>query len=261
MLLYRRVLKGSASNVKIMGLRSQSAGKKQSVSIIIPTLNEEEAIGRVLSLIPYRELEQVTHVRPQVIVIDGGSSDGTIEIVKALGASVKTQTKLGYGRAIKEAIPYAEGEILVVLDGDGVYDPREIPKLLKIMKEENADLVIGSRFLGEIKPETTPVIRLLGNKLMNLFFSLLLGKRITDAFSGFIVVRKTVVSKLERLQDPVAEPTQPDIIAEVHLRHGKVVEAPITFYSRIGRYKLNPLLGSFRLFFSILKLTRGGWFS
>lgn len=237
-----------------MQLRSQSADKKQLVSIVIPTLNEEYAIGQVLSLIPYRELERV-----EVIVVDGGSSDGTTEIAKALGASVKTQTKPGYARAIIEAISYASGDILVFLDGDGIYDPREIPRLLKVMKEENADLVIGSRFRGEVKPGTTPIISLWRNKLLNLAFTLLLGTRITDALSGFIVARKTAVSKLERLPEPAAEPVQYAIIAEVHLRQGKVVEAPITFYPRIGKHKLSPLLEGFRILLSILKLTfKGG---
>ena len=177
-----------------MRSRNQFADKKQLVSIIVPTLNEEYAIGQVLSLIPYRELE-----RAEVIVIDGGSSDGTTEIAKALGVTVKIQKGTGYGRAIVEAISYARGDILVFIDGDGVYDPREIPKLLKVMKEEKADLVIGSRFRGEVKPGTTPFLRLMANKLLNLFFGLLLRRPITDAFSGFIVAKKMTLSRIERL--------------------------------------------------------------
>lgn len=146
-----------------MQVESQSTNNKHLISIIIPTLNEEYTIGQVLGLIPYRELTQF-----EVIVIDGGSTDGTTEIAKSLGASVVTQTKSGYARAIIEAISYAKGDILVFLDGDGIYDSREIPQLLRVMKEENADLVIGSRFRGEVKPGTIPIIRLFGNKLLNL---------------------------------------------------------------------------------------------
>lgn len=181
-------------------------------------------------------------------------ADGTTEIAKALGVTVKIQKGTGYGRAIVEAIPYARGDILVFIDGDGVYDPREIPKLLKVMKKEKADLVIGSRFRGEVKPGTTPFLRLMANKLLNLFFGLLLRRPITDAFSGFIVAKKMTLSRIERLPGLGAEPALHTIIAEVSLKQGKVVEAPITFYPRIGKYKLSPLSAGIRILLSTLKL-------
>jgi glycosyltransferase involved in cell wall biosynthesis len=238
---------------------SRSDGKKQLVSIIIPTFNEEYAIRQVLSLIPYRELEQ-----SEVIVIDGGSSDGTGEIAKTFGADVITQTKPGYAWAIIEAISHAKGDILVFLDGDGVYDPREIPRLLKIMNEEKADLVIGSRFRGEVKPGSIPITRLLGNKLINLSFALL-GIRITDPFSGFIVTRKAAVPGLEELRKSVSEPTRYPTLAKVRLRvllrGGKIIEAPITFYPRREKSKLSPFFGGFRILLSILKLAFSGGLS
>jgi len=227
----------------------QSGTEKHLISVIIPTLNEEYSIEQVLKLIPYNELQPV-----EVIVIDGGSSDGTIEIAKALGASVKRQAKPGYSRALVEATSHARGEVLVFIDGDGVYDPREIPRLLSLMKEANADLVIGSRYLGTIQPGTIPLLRLIGNKLLNLLFTLLLGTSITDAFSGFMVAKKSIVTKLRMLSEPLPEPIQYAIIAGVHQKGGKVVEVPITFYSRIGRTKLSPSTRILRILLSFLRI-------
>ena len=238
-----------------MQRRSQSTNRKL-ISIIIPTLNEESGIEQVLRLIPYRDLEQV-----EVIVIDGGSSDGTPEIAKSLGVCVVPQKRPGYSQAIIEGLSYAKGEILVFVDGDAVYDPREIPALIRVMNEEKADLVIGSRFRGEVKPGAIPKVRLFANKLLNIMASRLLGTRITDAFSGFIVARKMVVSKLAELSEPIPTPVQYAIIAEVYKKQGKIVEAPVTFYPRIGRYKLNPVLHGFRILLTILKTTLGGGLS
>lgn len=92
------------------------------ISIIIPTLNEESSIGQVLTSIPYNMLESV-----EVLIIDGGSVDGTVEVAKSLGATVVRQSKPGYSNAILEGIRRAKGDVLVLIDGDGVYDPREIP--------------------------------------------------------------------------------------------------------------------------------------
>ena len=126
------------------------------------------------------------------------------------------------------------------------------------MKEENADLVIGSRFRGEVKPGTIPTIRLFGNKLLNLLFTLLLGTRITDAFSGFMVVRKPAVSNLRKITEPLPEPVQYAIIAEVYRKHGRVVEAPVTFYPRLGKSKLSPTTRILRILLSFLKRASNG---
>jgi glycosyltransferase involved in cell wall biosynthesis len=236
-----------------MELRSKQTSKTRSVSVIIPTLNEESTIGQLLRLIPYEEIEN-----SEIIIVDGGSSDGTVEIARALGVSVKTQKEPGYGHALIEAMSYAKGDILVIMDGDGIYDPREIPRLLRLMKEENADLVIGSRIVGEVKPGALPKIRLLANILLSLSFSLVLGTRITDAFSGFMIARKRAISRIKELPEPLPEPIQYAVIAEVYRRGGKIVEAPVTFYPRIGRSKLSPINRNLRVFLSFFRLAYWG---
>jgi len=204
--------------------------QRRIISIIIPTLNEENTIRQVLSSIPHNILEPV-----EVLVVDGGSVDGTVEVARSLGATVVEQTKPGYSNAILEGISLAKGDVLVFIDGDGVYDPREIPSLLSIMESQDADLVIGSRFLGEIKPGNIPWLKYLVNRLFNYLLRIFLGRKISDPGSGFIVAKK---ASLLRLKEHLQEPIKYSMIV-VGLNKGlKIIEAPITFYPRIGKSKL-----------------------
>lgn len=218
---------------------------KPKISIVIPTLNEETGIREVLQSIPYRELGQ-----PEVLVVDGGSVDGTIEVAKALGATVIPQSKKGYGQAILEGARHARGDIIVLIDGDGVYDPREIPKMLDFMKSQNADMVIGSRYLGVREPGAFSSIRDFGNRLFTLMIDFLLNIEITDFFSGFTALRKELFGKIE---GTIIEPAQYSIIASTCRSNGKIVEAPITFYPRLGKSKMSTMRSGFRILSRILK--------
>jgi len=215
------------------------------ISIVIPTLNEETGIREVLQSIPYRELGQL-----EVLVVDGGSTDGTIEVAKALGATVISQSQKGYGQAILEGAKYAKGDFVVIIDGDGVYDPREIPKMLGIMTSQKADMVIGSRYLGVIEPGAVPLIRQIGYRLMTLAINFLLNIKITDLFSGFRIFRKDLIRKI---QNTVTEPAQYSMIFSAHKQNGKIVEAPITFYPRLGKSKMSTVDSGFRILRLILK--------
>lgn len=224
--------------------------QKQSVSIIIPTFNEEYGIKQVLNLIPYQKLNV-----SEVLVVDGGSSDGTVEIAKSFDTIVVEQTKPGYERAYFAGITHARGDILVFIDGDGVYDPREIPRLLEIMKKENADLVIGSRFRGMIMPGTLPISRLIGNKLITYSLQMLFGIRISDAFSGFLVIKKKKVPNIDRFLKGKQTPANVRfaLIVSIQDSNGKIVEAPVTFYPRRGKSKLNSFSYGFKVLFGLLK--------
>jgi glycosyltransferase involved in cell wall biosynthesis len=214
------------------------------VSIVIPTLNEETGIREVLQSIPYRELGE-----PEVLVIDGGSSDGTIEVAESLGATVIIQPEKGYGKAVLEGLKYAKGDYVVIIDGDGVYDSREIPRLLRIMESQNADVISGSRYLGVMKPGSISLLRLFGDRLLAFIANMLSGTRYTDLYSGFRVVRKDFVWKI---RDRITEPLQYSLIFSTHQCNGKIVEAPITFYPRLGKSKMSTFPAGLRILRLIL---------
>jgi glycosyltransferase involved in cell wall biosynthesis len=137
-----------------------------SVSVIIPAWNEAESIAAVLAEIPRDWVAEV-------LVVDGGSQDGTPEIAAASGARVLVEPRRGYGRACASGAEVACGEILVFLDADGADDPRRLPDLLAPLQSGAADMVLGSRLAGNIQPGAMPWHQRGGNWLSAALINLL----------------------------------------------------------------------------------------
>ena len=144
----------------------------------MPAHNEEGTIAKVV-------LGAKKHV-DKVVVVDDGSTDSTAELAEALGALVvRHEENRGYGDAIRTCFETAkelDADIMVTLDSDGQHDPSFIPDFITAMKNNKADIVIGSRFLA--KNETIPKYRIVGMKVLNLF-TRLHGIKTTDSQSGY----------------------------------------------------------------------------
>lgn len=153
---------------------------------IIPTYNEEAQIGSVLQRFSHSLVDEV-------LVINDGSTDATPKIIAKFPVKVIAhKRKLGVGRCIKDGIDYAlrnAYNILVVMAGNGKDDPREIPRLLKPILEENYDYVQGSRFLAGGEWKNLPFARLLAIKTFSLIWSIYFHRRITDITNGFRAYR------------------------------------------------------------------------
>lgn len=119
------------------------------------------------------------------------------------------------------------------------------------MESQDADLVIGSRFLGEIKPGNIPRLKNLMSRLFNYFLGIILRKQISDPTSGFIVAKKA--SSLV-LKDQLQEPIKYSMILAGFSKGLKILEAPITFYPRTGKSKLGSLKVFLRTFGTLLKI-------
>jgi dolichol-phosphate mannosyltransferase len=214
---------------------------KDDVTILIPTLNEEEAIGRVI-----KEVREAGY--NNILVVDGYSSDKTVEIARSMGAKVVYQIGHGKSMAIKTGIETAQTQYILVMDGDGTYDPRDIDRLLEIALERDYDEVIGYRAdRGNI-----PLLHRLGNKIISTVISLLMGQRIKDPCSGMYLLKRDFARQLE------ITATGFDIEAEIvcqALTHGSVGEVPIRYRKRIGRAKLKTLSAGFRIILTAFKLS------
>lgn len=193
-------------------------------SIIIPALNEAQSITEVLSAIP----PQTAH---EVIVVDGGSTDGTVEVARAQGATVITESRRGYGWACQSGSEYAAGEILVYMDADGANDPGQIPALVQPILSEGADMVLGSRLAGSVSGDAIPWHQYFGNWLSAGLIRRLYGFPLTD-LSPFRAVKRDKLCGLDMHDKTFGWPTEVLVKA---IRQGWLIkEVPVDARSRIA---------------------------
>lgn len=200
--------------------------KNPKLSIIIPTLNEEEGIAKVICSIP-KEVRK----KAEIIVADN-SNDYTPIIAKRLGAKVIKIEERGKGRAMREAADQAQGEILIFLDGDGTDPAQYIPKLLKKLKQE-VNLVLGCRSMKEFKIDDKKMRRIFkvyGFFIQNIFW--LIGFNVADPLAGFRIIRKKDWQKLELMSNDFKIETEINIKA---MKQGFIIkEVAIPHLKRCG---------------------------
>jgi glycosyltransferase involved in cell wall biosynthesis len=222
-------------------------------SIIIPALNEEESIGQVLAAIP-------TDVVGEVVVVDGGSSDGTVAIAQAAGARVIHEPRRGYGRACATGVAAALGDIVLFLDADGADDPGRIPDLLAPIQSGRADMVLGSRLAGEIAPGAMPWHQRFGNWLAAWLIRRLYGLPLTD-LSPLRAVRRESLLALRMEEMTFGWPTE--MIVKAARKGWRIVEVPACYRPRLGgRSKISgtvrgTILATYRILWTILRHVKG----
>lgn len=211
----------------------------ESLTIVIPALNEEGAIGDTIK----RCLEARSEIASraglsevEIIVVSDGSTDRTAEIAQGF-ADVKVivfAANQGYGAAIKEGWNQGHGTLLGFLDADGTCDPRYFAAMCRMAITEDADIVLGSRLGPNSK---MPKVRRLGNRIYALLLGLLCGRAITDTASGMRVVRRRALKYLYPLPDGLH--FTPSMSARALLNDLRLVELPMDYSERVGRSKLS----------------------
>jgi glycosyltransferase involved in cell wall biosynthesis len=195
-----------------------------SVSLIIPTLNEEETIHAVLSAVPRQKIDEI-------IVVDGGSTDQTVSIAAQSDVKIIHEERRGYGQACATGADVAEGDILVFMDADGADDPAQITLLLDQYVRGKADLILGSRLSGEIAEGAMPWHQWFGNWLSALIIRLLYGIPLTD-LSPFRAIRASSLNQLSMKEMTYGWPTEMIVKA---IRAGcKIIEIPVSYRPRAG---------------------------
>ncbi len=218
------------------------------VAVIIPVWNEAGAIGRVLAEIP-------AGIVSQVIVVDGGSTDGTRETATAAGATVVLQRGRGYGAACLTGARDADAEILVFLDGDYSDPPAQIARLLAPLRAGEARLVLGSRESGGMEAGALPLHARLGNRLAAALLRLLYGLRVSDLPSFKAIGRDDLLSL--NIRDLHYGWTA-EMIARAAHRGLIVREVSIDYRVRIGESKVSGTLkGSVKAGHAILRAVIG----
>jgi len=203
------------------------------VSVIIPTHNEAQSIGRVLSDLP-------ANIVTEVLVVDSNSSDGTSEIASKMGARVLREPRRGYGRACLTGLAAANSpDVVVFLDGDYSDRPSELPILLAPIIEGHADITLGSRLQGRRCAGALPWHQVFGNRLAASLIRLLYGVNITD-LGPFRAARADVLRRLDLQENTYGWAVE--IILKGTLAGFRIVEVPVSCYPRIGKSKISGTL-------------------
>src|SRR5436309_3494565 len=135
---------------------------KNTISIIIPTLNEQDGIKQTIFSIPKSKISELGY-EIEILVVDGNSSDLTCEIAEGLGAKVIREKRRGYGRAYKTGFAIACGNIIITLDADATYPAELIPEYVKKFEEEHLDFVTINR-LSKLEKGAMSIPHRIGNK-------------------------------------------------------------------------------------------------
>lgn len=194
-----------------------------AVTVIIPALNEA---GNLRQLV----LEVFAAAHVEVIVVDNGSTDGTADVARDAGAKVVSEPRRGYGYACAAGVAESqEADILVFLDGDHCFAPSDLPYLLAPIDEGRADMVLGSRTLGDIEPGAMLLQQRFGNWLAVRLLNLLYELSITD-LGPYRAVRRKLLMQLAMREMTYGWPTE--MIVKAARRGAKIIEVPVSYRNR-----------------------------
>ena len=220
------------------------------VSVVIPVFNEEVTVGNVVTRTK-KTLEQMG-VSYEILVVDDGSDDRSADIAQELKAHVLKKAHQGKGFALRFGFGQAKGELVVTLDADGSHKPEEIPLVLRYLRENKADFVVGSRFLDSEDNKTKiPKINRTGNRMFNDLIGYLTGVTISDSQSGFRAIRSSLIKRM-KLGSHGYE-VESEMLVKALKMGARVAETPISFDQRtVGKSKLDPIKDGARILYAII---------
>ncbi len=198
-----------------------SADLSSCITVLIPVKDEEAGLRYVLGRL--RELGI-----SDIIVIDGHSKDGSVKVAKEYGAAVYEQPGDGKADAVYYGLRFVKKPYVVVIDGDGTYDPYYIPKLLEEAIRGDFDEVLGARREGR---ENIPFINRIGNRILTSVFNMLFGTRLTDVLTGLYLIRSDVAKMLVKSTEGFS--IEVDIASQV-ASVGRIGEVPVHYGRRIS---------------------------
>jgi glycosyltransferase involved in cell wall biosynthesis len=196
------------------------------VTFIVPVYNEAATIAEVLARIAELPIDA------RVVVVDDGSTDGSAAVAEAMLASGRVVRKEngGKGSAIRAALPYIDGDIVVIQDADMEYDPADIPRLIEPIVNGHADVVYGSRLSGGQPQRAYFFWHKVGNRFLSLVTNVLFNTTLSDMETGYKAFRTDVFTSLDLRQNDFG--IEPEITAQICLRKLRIYEVPIAYYGR-----------------------------
>ena len=220
--------------------------EKDEVCILIPTLNEDLTIGKII-----REFRELGY--NHILVIDGKSTDNTVKVAREGGATVRTQSGKGKGNAIIEAFEVIEQPYILMLDGDGTYAPRDAEKMLTPLFL-GFDQVIGDRLVNAEEGAFSR-LNLFGNQMLNLLFKVAHSRDLHDILSGYRAFTHLAIQQMNLKEKGFEIETEISVEA---VRNGqRIMVVPIKYSRRPGtRTKLSPFHDGIKIVSTIYRLAR-----
>lgn len=219
-------------------VRSDQSKLSETVSVVLPCLNEEGSVADCVR--EALDTMAAAGIDGEVVVVDNGSTDRSVELAEKAGARVIIEPVKGYGSALRAGIKSAHGSIVVMADADWTYDLTRIPEMVEPVARDEADIVIGSR-LDAATPQSMPILhRYLGTPVLSFLMRRAAGGlQLRDGSSGFRAFRRDIVSGLG------LRGVHFEFMSEMHVRAGQAelryLEFPAGYRERVGESKLSTL--------------------
>ena len=202
-----------------------------SVSVIIPTYNEEATIADILTAVQAQKVDGVTF---EVIVIDDGSKDSTVEILKSrpelYNKLIKQSVNGGKGAAVKAGLSEATGDYILFQDADLEYDPADYSRILEPALRFNADVVMGSRLVASPITRVSYFWHKIGNHLITFIFNLFNNTTFTDVYSCYLMYKRELVDSV--MLETEGWEQHAEILSKAVSRGKDFYEVPISYYGR-----------------------------
>lgn len=204
---------------------------RRTLSVVIPAYNEERFIGTLLDKILAVDLESLGVAR-QIIVVDDHSSDRTSDIVSALpGVTLKRlERNSGKGRAVREGISLATGDLLIIQDADLEYDPQDYVPMVRAILEGRGDIVYGSRYMNRGRYAQQSIAAYLGGRSLSLVAWLFTGTYLTDTVTALKLFPREVLASLTLTTSGFE--LDHEITAKMLARGLRIVEVPVSYFPR-----------------------------
>jgi glycosyltransferase involved in cell wall biosynthesis len=212
-----------------------TSGDNSRVMLVIPTLNEEEAIRPLV--------EEASPLFPRIVVVDGHSSDRTREIAQSLGATVILQEfGPGKGCGVRTAMKFFLSQtvdFMCIIDGDGTNIPKDLVPLIDAVRAGDADIVMGSRMRGKRDPGSMNWITIASNRVVSYLLSVRYGGDFTDIQTGYWVFNRNAIERLLPSLHSTRFEIELEIFAKAGSRGLALKELPVGFRKRVGRTKFS----------------------
>lgn len=204
----------------------------KKISIIIPVFNEAKTIGMVLERV---ERAPLPNLEKELIMIDDGSTDGTVEILRLLNKKYRVffqEKNFGKGAAIRRGFQEATGDYLIIQDADLEYNPEDYPRLLAPLVDGRADVVYGSRFIGEQPHRVLFFWHYLGNRILTVISNMFTDLNLTDMETGYKAFSCRAVSILKDKLASNRFGIEPEITARATKNKLRIYEVGISYSGR-----------------------------